>query len=241
MTNLLIDIGNSNCKVAFEKDGILTEIFKSSQINTLAFILSVIQTRYFNVIVLSTVREDDINMQRVLATKCKKLVVLNTETELPFNLKYKFPAKGLGGDRLAGALAVAMLFPGKECLKFDFGTALTIDYINKDGVYVGGNISLGMQSRFRALNAFTKRLPLIKADEEFGEIGSNTTEAMTAGVVFGMIYEVEGYINRNPNHTIIFTGGNSFYFAEKLKNSIFVIQNLVLIGLALIADYHAKK
>lgn len=238
VTNFLIDIGNSNCKVAFERDGKLTEIIRSPRLDTLEFILSVIEGRRLDVIVLSTVKEDDPRMEEILRTQCRKLVVLNEKTELPFQLKYSFPDETLGADRRAAALAVAMLFPGKDCLKFDFGTALTIDHISKEGEYLGGNISLGMQSRFKALNAFTKRLPLIKPDPEIPEVGVTTTGAMTAGVVLGLIFEVEGYIKKNPGHIVVFTGGDAFYFAKKLKNSIFVVQNLVLTGLAQIADYY---
>ena len=167
--------------------------------------------------------------------------MLNTSVELPIDLKYSFPPIGLGADRLAGALAVAMLFPGKDIIKFDFGTALTVDFINKDCVYEGGNISLGMQSRFRALNAFTKRLPLITPDAEFELVGVNTTGAMTAGVVLGLKFEVEGYMNLFKDRIIVFTGGDSFYFAQKIKGPIFVVKNLVLLGLAQIADYYAEK
>lgn len=239
MTNLLIDIGNSNCKVAFEEDGILRDIKRSSQLDTLKFILSIIKGEELNVIVLSNVREVDNDMEKVLKEKCNKLIVLSTDTELPVNMQYGFPPEGLGADRLAGALAVMMLFPGKDCIKFDFGTALTIDYINKEGVYLGGNISLGMRSRFRALYEFTKRLPLITPEDDFENIGVTTTGAMTAGVVLGLIFEVEGYINEKPDYTTIFTGGDAIYFAEKLKNTIFVVPNLVLMGLAQIAEYYA--
>jgi pantothenate kinase, type III len=241
MTNLLIDIGNSNCKVAFEENGVLGEIFRSSQLDILKFLLSVIEGKELDVIVLSNVREDDKEMERVLSSKCRKLVVLSTDIELPIDIKYSFPPEGLGADRLAGAIAVMMLFPGKDCIKFDFGTALTIDYISKDGVYLGGNISLGMQSRFRALNVFTKRLPLITPDATFEKIGVTTTGAMTAGIVLGLKFEVEGYINEKPDYTAIFTGGDAIYFAEKMKNTIFVIPNLVLMGLVQIAEYYAHK
>lgn len=242
MANLLIDIGNSNCKVAFSgKGGVLGEIFRSPGPDALDFILSVMGDGDFDVIVLSTVKEEDPHMQEVLASRCRRFVLLDTQTELPINLRYGFPAKGLGSDRLAAALAVAMLFPGKDCIKFDFGTALTVDFIRGDGVYEGGNISLGMQSRFKALNTFTKRLPLVVPEGDFDAIGRNTVEAMTAGVVLGLIFEVEGYIGRYPGRTVIFTGGDSFYFAEKLKSSIFVVRNLVLSGLALIADYYAQN
>ena len=113
--------------------------------------------------------------------------------------------------------------------------------LNKKGVFLGGNISLGLTSRFRALNQFTKRLPFIKPVENIPQFGVDTHGAMTAGVVFGLKFEVEGYINQYPDHTIVFTGGDAFYFAEKMKSAIFVTPNLVLMGLAQIADYYVEK
>ena len=241
MANLLIDIGNSNCKVAFGNGGETGEIVRSSQKDTIAFLQEFIGERHFDVTVLSTVREDNPVMEEMLRQKCNRLVVVKSGMELPVDLQFGFPAKGLGADRLAAALAVTMLFPGKDCIKFDFGTALTVDFISKERIFEGGNISLGMQSRFRALNTFTKRLPLIKPEGEVLDFGKDTVAAMTSGVVLGMIFEVEGYLKKYPDHTVVFTGGDSFYFAEKIKNSIFVVPNLVLVGLALIADYYAQK
>ena len=240
MANLLIDIGNSNCKVAYCHGSELGEIFRSSSSDLLEFILSIISDSHIKVIVLSTVREDDLHMQSVLRTKCERLIVLNKDTELPEGFSFGFQPKTLGTDRLAGALAVAKLFPGKDCIKFDFGTALTIDRITKEGVYAGGNISLGLQSRFKALNAFTKRLPLVAPTENFNETGTDTVGAITAGVVLGVIFEVEGYIRKNKDCIAVFTGGDSVFFAKKMDTPVFVIQNLVLIGLAIIADYYAQ-
>ena len=145
-------------------------ILKSSQADLLSFILEAIGGQHFDVIVLSTVREDDPQMQEALSKKCGRLVVVESGMKLPVDMEFGFPAKGLGADRLAAALAVAMLFPGKDCIKFDFGTALTVDFINKGKIFSGGNISLGMQSRFRALNTFTKRLPMVKPEGEIKDI-----------------------------------------------------------------------
>ncbi len=242
MINFLIDLGNSNCKVAFEEKGVLSEIYRSVQGEDItSFVLSKLQDREVDVIVFSNVREDNPQLNDLLASKCRHLVVLDSETELPINLNYQFPAKGLGADRIAGALAVAMLFKGKDCIKFDFGTALTVDFVSKEGIFLGGNISLGLTSRFRALNQFTKRLPFIKPIENIPQYGVDTNSAMSAGIVFGLKFEVEGYINQYPDHTIVFTGGDAFYFAEKMKNAIFVTPNLVLMGLAQIANYYAEK
>ncbi|MBE6229986.1 MAG: type III pantothenate kinase [Bacteroidales bacterium] len=242
VVNFLIDLGNTNCKVAFEEEGVLDEIYRSTHGEDIpSFIFSHLGDREVDVIVFSNVREENAELNAMLEKRCRKFVLLDYLTELPVDLNYQFPAKGLGADRIAGALAVAMMFPGKECIKFDFGTALTVDFINKEGTLVGGNISLGLTSRFRALNTFTKRLPLIKPVEDFPEIGVNTDTAMTAGVVLGLIFEVKGYIEKNPESTIVFTGGDAFYFAKKMKSAIFVAPNLVLMGLAQIADYYAQK
>ena len=241
MANLLIDIGNSNCKVAYCNGGELGEIYRSSQEDVLGFVQEIIKEERPDVIVLSTVREDNEHMQRVLEQRCRKLVVMGSTMELPKQFSIGFPANGLGVDRLAAALAVSMMFPGEECIKFDFGTALTVDFISGEGVFEGGNISLGLQSRCRALNTFTKRLPLINPGDEIKDYGQKTADAMEAGVVLGMIFEVEGYIKKYPARKVIFTGGDSFYFAKKVKSPIFVVSNLVLVGLALIADYYAQN
>ncbi len=246
MANLLIDLGNSNCKAAFHSNGELVCVYKDTGEDLEQFLnfLDIQWKEKFgeekiDVIVFSNVREENAKIENLLNLKCRELVVLNEHTRLPKTLTYAFCPTGLGGDRLAGALAVSMLFPNEDCLKFDFGTALTIDFIDKEGFYAGGNISLGLQTRLKALNTFTKRLPLITRNKEFEKIGVSTSGAMTAGVVLGLIFEVEGYIKNNPARKVIFTGGDSYYFAEKLKNTIFVIPNLVLIGLGQIANYYA--
>ena len=55
------------------------------------------------------------------------------------------------------------------------------------------------------------------------------------------MFEIEGYILRNPENISVFTGGDAIYFAKRMKNSIFVVCNLVLMGLALIAVEYDKK
>lgn len=241
MANLLIDIGNSNAKAAYGCGGKLEEILRDPYNDVFKFIFSITEGRHFDVVVLSSVRKKDTSLEDILRKKCNRLVIVDSSIKLPVEFRYGFPAETLGADRLAAALAVSMMFPGKDCIKFDFGTALTVDFISGEKIFEGGNISLGMQSRFRALNEFTGRLPYLKPEGEIKDYGKNTVDAMTSGVILGMIFEVEGYLNKYPGRTVVFTGGDSFYFAEKLKKSIFVIPNLVLFGLALIADYYAQR
>ena len=73
------------------------------------------------------------------------------------------------------------------------------------------------------------------------EQGTDIASSVTSGVVSGMVYEIEGYIARYPENITVFTGGDAIYFAKRMKNSIFVVCNLVLMGLALIAVEYDKK
>jgi type III pantothenate kinase len=152
------------------------------------------------------------------------------DTPIPITNIYKSP-KTLGSDRLAAAIGVNRFFPDTNVIIFDFGTAITIDFVDSGNNYLGGNISPGLSVRFKSLNFFTNKLPLLQIPHKIEEIGTTTNEAIEIGVVRGIIGETMSYIIRYPNHKIIFTGGDSFYFAEKIKIPIFVFQNPVVFGL----------
>ena len=122
------------------------------------------------------------------------------------------------------------LFPYANTLVIDAGTAITYDIVNKKGQYEGGNISPGIDLRFRALHQFTGRLPLVEKRNFQKLFGKTTVEAILAGVQHGAIYEVEGAIDRFKNSyknlNVIITGGDAYFFDKKLKNSFFVRSNL---------------
>lgn len=240
MTNLIIDIGNTSLKAAYA-DGIeLGPTHKYQGENVLEFIKELTLVKRPHIMMISSVRCFDEGFNRSLEAECDKLIVLNEKTKLPIKNMYSTPST-LGPDRLAAAVAASDLFPERSCMIFDFGTALTVDFLSDKGEFLGGNISPGLRTRFKALNHYTQQLPLLENPEEVNPLGRTTSEAIESGVVLGLIFEVEGYIGRYPDHIYIFTGGDAIYFAEKLKSSIFVVYNLVLMGLARIADYHAKS
>ena len=99
--------------------------------------------------------------------------------------------------------------------------------------------------RFKALNHFTGKLPLINSSDEFQTLGKNTTDAVRAGVQNGILYEIAQTIelfNKNyQNLQIVMTGGDSIFFDKKLNYSIFVHFNITLIGLNRILEHNAKK
>ena len=82
---------------------------------------------------------------------------------------------------------------------------------------------------------------LIDIPESNTVLGNSFESSISSGIISGIMFEIEGYVSRFPDNIIVVTGGDANFFAKRIKNSIFVICNLVLIGLALIADEYVKK
>jgi type III pantothenate kinase len=108
--------------------------------------------------------------------------------------------------------------------------------------YLGGNISPGIEMRFKALHTFTGRLPLVKKEAFPRLFGQSTKEAILAGVQHGVVFEADKAIDTFKefyrNLIVIITGGDADFFDKKLKNSFFVHFNLVAIGLNRILEYN---
>ena len=99
--------------------------------------------------------------------------------------------------------------------------------------------------RFKALNIFTDKLPKVSAKGDIPLYGQTTETAIRAGVIRGMELEMSGYISliqkNYPGVLVFLTGGHSFYFERRLKNSIFADINLVLTGLNRILEYNVEN
>jgi len=197
-----------------------------------------------NQAILSSVKPVDEELIQFLSKNLELFIELDQHTPLPIENLYETP-ETLGKDRIAAAVGANELFPGQNVLIIDAGTAITYDVVSEKNEFLGGNISPGLQMRFKALNQFTGKLPLINYSDEFQLIGRNTEEAIRAGVQNGILYEIERTIetfNRNyENLQIVMTGGDSIFFDKKLNYSIFVHFNLTLIGLNRILEHNAKK
>jgi len=240
VTNLVLDIGNSSLKAAFAKGSRIGETFRYNGEDIYGYVLNLAAGKRVNTISLSSVRDLPLELLNRLRELCEELLIVRGDSDLPVRNLYNTP-QALGPDRISAAAGASAMFPGRDCIIFDFGTALTIDFLSKEGEFTGGNISPGMRTRLRALNSYTGKLPLVSPTGEVAALGKDTISAIESGTILGLIFEIEGYISRYPRNTIIFTGGDAIYFAEKMKSPIFVVYNLVLIGLAHIAEYNAKK
>ncbi len=239
--NLILDIGNSRVKgYLFEGERIVYKDESSDEAVPLARDLldQYPETQYG--IAVST-RKEDSSLSGFLNQRLSHYIVLGSDTPLPVKSRYRTPDT-LGYDRIAGVVEAHARFLGKNVLVIDAGTAITYDLVTADGTYEGGNISPGVDMRFRALATFTDKLPRITIKDTFPLAGRTTEEAIAAGVEAGVIAEVDGIIDRfgKAYHDlqVIITGGDAFFFDKKLKNSIFVLPELTAFGLNRILTFN---
>lgn len=197
-----------------------------------------------NSVIISSVRSLPEDIIRSFHNFFPRIIEFSLSLKLPITIKYKTPDT-LGKDRIAAVVGGAAKFPGACVLIIDMGTAITLDLVNEKAEFLGGNISPGMLLRFKSLGQFTADLPTVNPSKNTPFLGQTTSEALQAGVQQGIIYELEGYINTLKNKynglRVILTGGDASFFVQNLKNTIFVIPNLVLDGLNLILEYQTGK
>jgi len=237
--NLVIDKGNSATKVGvFENENLLySTIFEKFGKNEA---VSLFEQFGISGAILSSVTDIEPELVSYLDEVLEKFILLDEKTPLPIENLYKTP-ETLGKDRIAACVGANCLKPNSNLLVIDAGTAVTYDVVNNKNQYVGGNISPGLEMRKKALHTFTQKLPLIEMKDSAPLIGTTTNEAILAGIVNGLIYEMDGYISSisdvYPNLSLFLTGGDAFYFERKLKSTIFASQNLLLTGLNRILNY----
>lgn len=236
MSNLLIEMGNTALKAVWAEGDTLGKTIRYQGEKTIEFIQHITEKEKPNVMVLASVRDISSQDEDVLKTLCRELVLIDKKH--PSILRAYGLPEYLSPDRAAGVIAVRKLFAGRECIVFDFGTILSIDFISEDGSYLGGNVSLGCRTRFKAINRYSKNLPLVNTPKELTSIGSTLVSSVEAGVMLGIKFEVDAYIAYRPESVVIYTGGDANLFVRYTRNSAFVVNNLVLMGLAVISlDY----
>lgn len=239
--NLIIDIGNTRIKAALFNG---TNLIEHKVYDTLNSILSDIAfiSKAKRAIIGSVVAEHE-NFYKALNAIMPTLV-FTTETKIPLNNQYK-SASTLGSDRLAASVGAYYLYPNSNVLVVDAGTCIKYNFTNNKNEYLGGSISPGIQMKFKALETFTSKLPLIEANLLFNELVGNTTQnSILSGVLNGSVAEIDGIIDTYQTQfyplICVLTGGDSEYLAKRLKKPIFAHQNLVLKGLNDILNFNSE-
>jgi type III pantothenate kinase len=223
MTTLCLDFGNTRLKAAiFENDSFIEEIFLTD--DKTGTILQLIEKYHPEKTILSSV----INHNKITHI-----------TKLNFTTPVSKP-ETIGADRLALVAAAVHFYPGKNILVIGLGSCITYNFVNQYKQFVGGSISPGMDMRFKSMNDFTAKLPLVQADWNFPLIGYDTKTNLQSGVISGIVSEIDGFIEKYTqkfnNFNVVLTGGNSAYFASQLKNKIFADYNFLFKGLYALSE-----
>ena len=241
--NLVIDVGNTFVKFGiFDLEGL--QYKKSCKKSDFLDVLNTISSEFPNIqhVFMASVGDLDAFSLEKLGHHYT-VMHLNQETNLPFDNKYTTP-KTLGTDRIALISAAVQQFPHQNVLVIDTGTCITYDFVNSETEYLGGAISPGLAMRYRALNSFTEKLPLLSCNMPKTLIGNSTADSIHSGVVHGVLYEMERFIeNYNCKFAglkVVLTGGDADFLHGSIKNDIFASSNFLLEGLNHILEYNIR-
>jgi type III pantothenate kinase len=245
MQTLVLDLGNTAAKYGCFQAGQLLE----SGVLAMPVQLEELLKRWQPVwaIVASVTADNTAWLTALRASGAVQVLLFEAgKTPVPIQNAYATP-QTLGADRLAAAVGAAYLRPGQPTLIVDAGTALKCDVVASD-TFVGGSIGPGLRMRLQALHTFTGRLPLLELlpPAELVQLtGTSTASAMLSGVLNGAVLEVQGFVaayeRSYPGLGVLLTGGDAPYFAARLQGRIFVVPELVLLGLYRILAYHVDK
>ena len=225
---LIIDLGNTNVKLAVFKNNNIYEVFIKRKVSKL--VIKNIMNAYpsIDTVFLCTTNPKNKIGKSVFEDYKVRFFDFNSIDNVLISSSYNGQ---LGEDRIALSKA-GMVFYGKNVLIIDLGTCITYDLVYEEK-HEGGQISLGLQARLNALCQSTKNLPRLDFEHPRAFIGKSTEDCILSGVFFGILSEIELMIKRYTKDRkleIIITGGDSKYFQKHMKNVIFD-DNLLMKGL----------
>jgi type III pantothenate kinase len=166
-------------------------------------------------------------------------LVVDAGIKTGIRIRYEDP-KAVGADRVADAVAALHLHGGPACI-VDFGTATTFSALTKEGEYLGGAITAGINLAADALFTHAAKLQRIDLQRPPSVIGRNTVQAMQSGLLFGYVCMTEGMVARfrselGSDMKVIATGGLAEIVARETKVVDILAPWLTLDGLRIIWD-----
>ena len=234
---ICFDFGNTRLKAAiFENENFSEEIvLPDDETSTIEKLLADHSPQKT---ILSSVIEHNAEIENVLSAKTA-FHKLSHLTKANFTTPVGKP-ETIGADRLALSAAAVHFYPGKNNLVVALGSCITYNFINQYAEFIGGSISPGMEMRFKAMQVFTAKLPLVQKEWNFPLIGYDTKTNMQSGVIAGITYEIDGFISeyarKYSNFNAVLTGGDTSYFAGQLKNKIFADPYFLFKGLYALSE-----
>lgn len=239
MTTLCFDFGNTRLKCAVFINGKFNDslVLKDDTEETIQSLLH----RYNPTkTILSSVINHRSGLEQQFADH-SSFHQLSIDSKLPITSPVGKPHT-IGADRLAMVVAAVDLFPKQHNLVIGLGSCITYNFVNKYHEFIGGSISPGMEMRFKSLQYYTAKLPLVEPEWNYPLLGYDTKTNIQSGVLLGIAKEIDGIIDmykeKYLNFNVHLTGGDIAFFGALLKNKIFADPNLIYKGLYAISEYN---
>ncbi len=252
MNLIAIDIGNKNIKVAFflkdEKKSLVTIDGADPKMGPK--LSDALIECWDQVPLLETAKEPvkncsvvacsvkpewtEIAAERVEDELGVKMLVIGVDVPLPIETAVD-DALAVGTDRLVAA-AAAYAVVEDAVVVADFGTAVTIDLIDDNGVFMGGIIAPGFDLSLDALHNGTAKLPTVQMQKPEQVYGANTEEAMRAGVYWSAVGLLETLCRKYAEQLgkwpqVVLTGGAAKIMLEDCEFVDSCVSNLVVRGI----------
>lgn len=252
---LSLDVGNTTIHGGvFEGDQLKAQFRRTSEFRASSDELGIflktvlrendIEPTSISQIAICSVVPDAIHSLRNACLKYFSLnpFLLQAGVKTGLKIKYRNPLE-VGADRIANSIAGTHLYPGKNLLIVDFGTATTFCAVNHEREYLGGVIIAGLRISMEALETKTAKLPSVEIISMREALGRSTVESIQSGLYYGQVGTVREITSRLAKEcfeggegenkpVILATGGFAGLFEkEGLFNAI--VPDLVLKGLNL--------
>lgn len=248
--HLVLDIGNSFIKGGLFKDKTLLESFSMPHSLVQEKLMSHIQGKKVSHSLISSVNSQAEKAVTDCLQKQKISYIFLDYKQLKLVLEVDEPDQ-LGHDRIANAYGALTLFPLNDCIVMDIGTAITADYIAKEGKYLGGMIYPGAELCAKALAEYTDRLPLVQVQKPESALAKTTQSHLQSGIYYGQLGALERMIDAlkltafSPSSIkVIATGGGTRNadLIDDLKELVdHIDSHLTLVGLHEILIELVKK
>ncbi len=250
---VLLDVGNSRVGVARWTEGFRTAAYHLDN-DPIEPVMDLLQRQWDELpaaagraVLAGSVNPSVLNE---LETEIRKrgmepFLVVGRDIDPPIHADLPHPEQ-VGTDRLCVAAAA---FEGFKCacVVADFGTALTVDLVADNGVFLGGTILPGMKLCAQALHEHTAVLPLVSFESHDNEtMGKDTHSAIRNGVFAMMIGALREITERYATQIgkwppLVVTGGDAEMIARHCEFVDRVVPDLCLDGLALAYKLHVNQ
>jgi len=182
--------------------------------------------------------------QWVRDTLDERIYLIGEDIDLPISAWVDAP-KNIGTDRLVSA-AAAYAVAENAVIVADFGTAVTIDMVDGNGVFQGGVIFPGFDLAARSLKDHTAQLPKVTVSRPSEPIGKNTEEAINCGLYYGAIGALEEIIRRfaEKNGTwpqTVITGSGAQVIHQDCNFIDSYVPHMVIKGIVLAYKKHIEE